>query len=315
MDAFNKPSWTAEGISILNGAFGDYLHQRQNGLAIQMACYYNTRPLDLSAASLQAAYPKASARVCILVHGLVSNEGVWGFSDQDQRTVSYGALLHAALGYTPIYIRYNTGLPIPDNGLALSRLITELVECYPVAIEEIILIGHSMGGLLIRSACHHATERNLGWVQQVTRIFYLGTPHEGSHLAKFAYRTVAVLHAVPNPITRLIGNLINLRSQGVKDLRFGTALHPSEDDRANFQADGPWLSHARHYLLVGTLTKNPRNVISMLFGDALVNVPVQDAEAALVGLHKQIKVFPGVHHMALAHNPAVYAQIREWCEE
>jgi len=315
MDNFSKPSWTAEGISILNGAFGDYLHERQNGLAIQMAFYHQARPLALNAASLQAAYPSATAKVCILLHGLVSNEGVWAFSDQDrpQQTFSYGTLLQAELGYTPLYIRYNSGLPIADSGRTLNGLIAELVACYPVAIEEIIVIGHSMGGLLIRSACHYASLQNLDWVNHVRRIFYLGTPHEGSHLAKFAHRTVAVLHAVPNPITRLIGNIINLRSQGVKDLRFGTAIHPHEDDPA--QAEGPWLSHAQHYMLMGTLTKNPKNVITVLFGDALVNVPVQNPEAVQVGPQKQIKVFPGVHHMALAHHRAVYEQIKQWCTE
>jgi pimeloyl-ACP methyl ester carboxylesterase len=317
METFSKPSWTTEGISILNGAFGDYLHQRQNGLAIEMAFYHRARPLRLSGASLQDAYPQATAKLCILLHGLISNEGVWGFSDQDQpeQTVSYGSLLQAELGYTPLYLRYNTGLPIAENGAALNRLIAELVECYPVAIEDIIVIGHSMGGLLIRSACHYASEQNLDWVNKIRRIFYLGTPHEGSHLAKFAHRTAAVLHAVPTPVTRLIGNIINLRSQGVKDLRFGTALHPAEEARSQpaAQTDGPWLTHAQHYLLVGTLTKNPRNVISVMFGDALVHVPVQSDEAALAGPQKQIKVFPGVHHMALAHNQAVYAQIRRWC--
>jgi triacylglycerol lipase len=321
------PGWASAGVSILNGMVGDYLHRRDNGLAIKMAFMQDGRQLTLDAAGLRSAHPAPTGKICILVHGLCCSETSWTLSGstQDGGETSYGSLLQTELGFTPFYLRYNTGLPIADNGRDLATLLDDLVLAYPVAIEEIVLIGHSMGGLVIRSACEYASGQQNRWVESVRRVFYLGTPHEGADLEKFAHIAAATLRAVPNPITKLIGDVLNLRSRGVKDLRRGLPL-PDERNEApspslpqSKRKAIPWLAHAQHYLVAGTLTEDPQHIVSLLLGDALVKLPrargktkSDDRNALLPS--ENIKVFPKVHHMALAHDPAVYQQIKQWCQ-
>lgn len=320
------PKWTEWGISVLNGVFGDYLRERRNGLAITMAFYHENRPLPLTTASLPQAHGNLSSKLCILLHGLGCNEGVWTFRDPAQRAqdLSYGTLLQQELSYTPFYLRYNTGLPVADNGKGVAALLDELLTCYPADVTDIVLIGHSMGGLVLRSACHYGAQHQHEWVKKVKQVFYLGTPHEGADLEKLGHVTTAVLHAVPNPITRLIGTLLNRRSQGIKDLRLGNPLveewpevFPNASGGTNRQVI-PWLASARHYLIVGTLTEDLRHPIALLFGDALVRLPRVHQHSVPEGEHRPapnhyVKIFPQLHHMSLARHPKVYQQIKHWC--
>ncbi len=293
------PDWMATATSILNGCFGDYLKQNDNGLAIDMALYQNNRPLALTREALRTTHQVLSGKLCLLLHGLCCHEGSWSFPDDPERT--YGSALQADLGFTPYTLRYNTGLPIPFNGKRLDLLLEELLVAYPVPVEEIVLIGHSMGGLVLRGACHYGAERKAEWIGKVSRVFYLGTPHEGAALEQAGHWITTALHAVAHPITTLIGDLANQRSQGVKDLRHGTVL-----EAADFTGAVPWLDSARHYLIAGTVTDDPEHLASQLFGDGLVQPPQ-------AGEH--VKLFPGVAHMQLAHDPNVYQQIRTWCTQ
>jgi len=181
-DAAKKPA-AAPGLgatlaSIVNGCFGDYLSQRDNGLAIDMAFYQHNRPLALTPEALRDAFPAPTGKLCVLLHGLCCHEGSWDYPDSPVR--SYGSALQADLGFTPLFLRYNTGLPIPYNGKALDTLLEQLLTAYPLPVEELVLLGHSMGGLVLRGACHFGAERGAAWVGKVSRIFYIGTPHEGA---------------------------------------------------------------------------------------------------------------------------------------
>ena len=300
-DAERKPA-AAPGLgttlaSIVNGCFGDYLNQHDNGLAIDMAFYQHNRPLMLTTEALRNAFPAPTGKLCVLVHGLCCHEGAWDYPGNPAH--SYGSALHDDLGYTPLFLRYNTGLPIPYNGAALDALLEKLLAAYPVPVEELNLIGHSMGGLVLRGACHFGSERGAAWVSKVSRVFYIGTPHEGAALEKLGHLVNSVLHAVPNPITHLLGDVASQRSQGIKDLRHGTVL----DGTAGI-ASVPWLASAQHYMIAGTVTDDPEHLATRLFGDGLVQPP-QAGE--------NVRLFPGIAHMELAHSDAVYDQIRAWC--
>lgn len=300
-DADNKPA-AAPGLgatfaSIVNGCFGDYLSQRDNGLAIDMAFYQHNRPLPLTPEALRDAFPAPTGKLCVLVHGLCCHEGAWDYPGNPRR--SYGSALHADLGYTPLFLRYNTGLPIPYNGQALDTLLEQLLAAYPHPVEELVLLGHSMGGLVLRGACHFGAERGAAWVGKVSRIFYIGTPHEGAALERVGHLVNSILHAVPHPVTHLLGDVANQRSQGIKDLRHGTVL----DGVAGIAA-GPWLASAQHYMIAGTVTDDPEHLAAKLFGDGLVQPP-QAGE--------NVRLFPGIAHMQLAHDDAVYDQIKTWC--
>src|SRR5262249_14992739 len=155
-----------------------------------------------------------SSRVAVLVHGLMCTESVWRFPDG----TDYGTRLAADLGFTPLYVRYNSGRSIADSGASLARLLTALVEAYPCPIEEIAFIGDNMGGLVVRSACHAATMEQHRWLDLVRRAIYVGTPHLGAPLERLGRVVTSVLGAIDDPYTRLIAEVAELRSDGVKDL-------------------------------------------------------------------------------------------------
>ena len=291
------PGWSATATSILNGCVGDYLARRDNGLAIDMAFYGGGKPLPLMPDSLRADLHTPTRKLCVLLHGLCCHEGVWNYPADPAR--SYGSALRDDLGYTPLVLRYNTGLPIPYNGKSLDTLLEKLLLAYPEPVDEIVLIGHSMGGLVLRGACHYGVERDAPWVRLVSRAFYLGTPHEGAMLEKVAHLMTSVLRAVPHPVTALVGDVAGQRSQGVKDLRNGTTV-----DADDLIGAVPWLASAQHYLIAGTVTDDPGHLAARLFGDGLVQPPRAG---------DNVRLFPGVGHMDLAHDEAVYDQIRTWC--
>lgn len=301
------PGWADSAVSIVNGMVGDYLHNSANELAITMACYHRNRPLPLTRAAIEQAHPQHTPHICVLVHGLGCHEGIWSYPQPGapEQATSYGAGLHDELGYTPFYVRYNTGMALQTNGQQLDALLGTLLAAYPPPVEEIVLIGHSMGGLIIRIACDLAAQREGSWVEHIQRVFYLGTPHDGADLARLSHATARVLGVLPHPITRLVGTVLNQRSQGVKDLNAGTP-HIA------------WLSHAQHYLLIGTLAAHPDHVVSRMFGDGLVLAPPADhadspAEWLLPIPAEHVQLFPRTNHLRLAHDPAVYQQIKAWC--
>lgn len=298
-------AWPERGVSILNGMFGDYLQKRGNDLAIAMSFRHEGQPLELTEAGLRGAHPSLTGRLCVLVHGLCCNESVWTFPGSATPGSSYGSRLRRDLGYTPFYIRYNTGLPIAQNGEHLANLLNGLVAAYPLPVEEIALIGHSMGGLLMRSACDPTRNDAARWLKSVKQAIYIGTPHDGADLERFAHLTTGTLRALPTHVTRLIGDILNLRSRGVKDLAYGEQQAPDGTE--------PWLASARHYLLMGTLTRDPEHPVGRIFGDALVRVPQAASSPKLKESSPDIVVFPGIHHLALAHDESVYRCIRHIC--
>lgn len=303
--------WADWGISAVNGLFGDHLQRRGNGLAIDMAFYHGGRRLRLTADGLRAAYPGLSGKVVVLVHGLGCNEGTWLFADPatpGSRT-TYGEMLRRDLGYIPFYVRYNSGLPIADNGRRLSALLNALWAAYPVPIDDLVLIGHSMGGLVLRLACAAAAEADAAWLDPLHHVFYLGTPHDGAALARFNAWTVTTLHTIPDPVTRLVGDVLDLGSQGIKDLRRGIS---AESEAL------PWHADAEHHLIAATLANDSDGGLAAIIGDGLVSVPAAHAASHARGDIEYIDRvhthrLPGLSHLRLVNDPAVYHHIRRAC--
>jgi pimeloyl-ACP methyl ester carboxylesterase len=307
-------------IGVLNGTLGDYLKRTGNGLATPMQIVHAEKPVAPVRPALAAAYPGATPRIAVLVHGLMSVESVWRMPDGE----TYGSLLARDFGYTPMYIRYNTGLHISENGAALAELLERLVEEYPTPVEELLLMGHSMGGLVLRSATHAASERGMRWLSLVQRAFYIGTPHLGAPLERLGNALSWTLGKVGNPYTSLIADIVNLRSSGIKDLRYANLRR---EDWEGADADAllqnrrhpvPLLAHIRHHLVAGTLSRDPR--LSMLFGDAMVAVHSATGRArprdrCAPFPQEHVRIMHGMDHMRLACDPEVYAQIRAWREE
>lgn len=269
-------------LGVFNGLLGDYLHRTGNELATEMA-FVGDAPAQIG------------PRVVVLVHGLMCTEDAWRLPDGSD----YGSLLARDLGYAPLYVRYNTGRSVAENGEELARLLEALAA--RGEIEEIVLLGFSMGGLVIRGACHVASAEEMHWLPLVHRAFYVGTPHLGSPWERAGRTLTRFLRVVPDPYTRLVADLGDLRSRGIKDL--GDPCHPF-----------PLLPTIRHHLVAGFLDER----IATLFGDAMVplasgtNGTCTDVSAIPP---EHVKILPGVAHMSLAHHPDVYAHIRAWCEE
>lgn len=311
-------------IGVLNGTIGDYLKRTGNGLATSMTLAHENRALPLARAAIAAAFPAATPRVMVFVHGLMSTETVWEMADG----TSYGSRFAHDFSVTPLYVRFNSGLHVSENGEALDALLEQLIDEYPVPIEELILVGHSMGGLVIRSAAHAGADRDRRWLALVKRAFYLGTPHLGAPLERFGNVLTWVLRKVGDtigdPYTPLIADILNLRSSGVKDLRYANLRR---EDWEGSDADAllqnrrhpvPLLPHIRHHLVAATLSDDPR--LSLLFGDAIV--PLRSAtgrarppDRAALFPQEHVRVLSRLDHLSLAHEPEVYAQLHTWFEE
>jgi pimeloyl-ACP methyl ester carboxylesterase len=292
-------------LGALNGAIGDVLHRNGSELALTMSARH-------------AGAESATPRIAVFVHGLCETDDAWSlFGDRP----TYGDLLAADLGYTPVYVRYNTGLHISDNGRHLSDLLEDLVRGWPVPVTEIALVGHSMGGLVCRSASHQGHASEAVWIEPLRHVFCLGTPHLGAPLEKAANAAGWALGRLPE--TRAFAKLVNGRSVGIKDLRFGSCAEadwcdcdPDEFLKDRCQ-DVPFLETATYYFIGATLSRARQGVLAHAVGDLLVRYP----SASGSGRRRRIgfEIDNGLHlggatHFHLLNHPAVYEQLRSWLE-
>ena len=167
-DAVASPEREAV-LAALNGVLGDHLEVSANPLAISMHLRHEGRPLAIDAASLSRSLPQAKRRMLLLVHGLCMNPLQWRRNDHD-----YGATLAKEGGFTPLHVHYNTGLHVSSNGRMLADRLQALQGAWPVPLEEIVIVGHSMGGLIARSSFAQASARGDAWPGRLTRIAFLG---------------------------------------------------------------------------------------------------------------------------------------------
>jgi pimeloyl-ACP methyl ester carboxylesterase len=285
-------------VAALNGVWGDRLAARRSALAADMRVL---------------AEPPPTPRLAVFVHGLCETEAAWRTRLCEP---GYGDRLRDELGYTPVYVRYNSGLHVSDNGRALARELDALLERWPVDVEEIALVGHSMGGLVNRAACHYGGR----FAGRVRHVFCLGTPHLGVDLEKGANVLAWALARAPE--TRGFGRLLNARSAGIKDLRFGSCVEEDwcDCDPDEFLRDRcrevPFLPHAHYYFIGARL--NPA-VVGKLVGDLLVRMPSASGHRRGRGRRIPFEVdhgheLPGLNHFHLLNHPAVYARLRAWLE-
>jgi pimeloyl-ACP methyl ester carboxylesterase len=294
-------------LGALNGAVGDALDREGSELALSMS--FRQDGQDVRPGQYEGATPK----LAVFVHGLCETDEGWNLFGG----ASYGSRLGEDLGYSPLYLRYNTGLHISDNGRRLSELLEEVVAGWPTPVEEIVLVGHSMGGLVARSACHYGHAGDAEWARRVRHVFCLGSPHLGAPLEKAANVAGYALSRLPE--TRPLAKLVNGRSVGIKDLRFGSCVDedwcdcdPDEfmQDRCN---EVPFLDCATYYFVGATLGQNKNSFV----GDLLVRFPSASGQGRKRRLPFEIDKgahFGGMNHMQLLNHPAVYEQIYRWLE-
>ncbi len=324
-DAAGTWPWLMDhGESALNALYGDYLHDRGNGLDLGMTFRRHGRILSLQPGALTQHLPRDDGKICIFIHGLGCTEWSWSISAEEfygDAGVNFGSMLESDLGITPHYVRYNTGRHVSENGKLLAGLINRLMEIYSCDLREIILVGHSMGGLVARSALHHGHTHGLPWAQRVKHVFCLGSPHLGAPLEKILRIASYLLRSFPSAGTEVPADVIDSRSSGIKDLGLG---YTQEAEWMNQDPDElfwdqpryrqPFVRDVNYYLIGATFTRDVDHPLGRLLGDLLV----RPASATCGTGHGQQhytftmgRIFSGISHMHLANHPDVYAVIKQ----
>jgi pimeloyl-ACP methyl ester carboxylesterase len=306
-------------VAALNGVLGDHLAASHNPLAIAMHLRAGGAPLALTADGIAAAVREPRARVVVLVHGLCMSDANWERQGHD-----HGRKLAGDLDASALYLRYNTGLHVADNGEALSGLLAQLVERWPVPQMQLVLVGHSMGGLVIRSAYAAAERAGHAWRNRVRALAFLGTPHHGAPLERGGQGIDLLLAA--SPYTAAFTRLSRMRSAGITDLRHGTvrAEDRQGDARFDHHVDArtplPLPANVPCFTIAGSLSKTAPRTARLPRGDGLVPV------ASALGRHPDARMqldFPpsrqhialGTGHLDLLCSAPVYRKLRDWLRE
>ena len=303
-------------LAALNGVLGDYLVASGNPLAIPMSLRRDGRSLALETRALAAAIPQHGGKLLVLAHGLCMNDLQWNRAGHD-----HGAALALALGYTPIYLHYNSGLHTSINGRAFADLLETMVEQWPHPVEELAIVAHSMGGLVTRSACHYGAVAEHHWRRKLRGVVFLGTPHHGAPLERGGNWVDVILGAVPYsaPFSRLG----KIRSAGITDLRYGNVIDEHWEGRDRFARVGgarqfmPLPKGVRCYAMAATTGKKSGDLRDRLLGDGLVPVDSalgrpEDARFTLAFPKSRQWIGYGMNHLDLLGRTEVSDRIIRW---
>lgn len=293
----------ASVVAALNGVLGDHLEASGNPLATPMVLLHGDQPLQVQRDALAAALPQASPRLLLVLHGLCMQPG------QLREGLDLGAQVGAACGSTVLYLRYNTGRHVVANGRELADLMEKLAAAWPVPLQRVDMLAHSMGGLVARSACLQAQASQHEWLALLRSLVFLGTPHHGAPLERGGHGIDLLLGA--SPYTAAFSRLTGLRSAGIRDLREG---HVSMGNGAPVAVPLP--AGVACYAVAGTLGAAPR-LGDRVLGDGLVTVESAlgrhpDPGRVLAFAPDHVWVGTGLGHLELLHSPAVLEQVLRW---
>ncbi|UCH29470.1 MAG: hypothetical protein JSV06_00180 [Myxococcales bacterium] len=322
--AAGTASWYVDyAQASVNGFWGDYLARRQNRLDLGMTLRHHGRHLPTTRDSFAEALPNPTSKLCIFVHSLAATEWLWSLSSEEyygDPDVTFGTRLADDLGYTPLYLRYNTGRHISDNGKMLAKLVTEVLDAYPAPVDEIALVGHSMGGLVARSAAHYAREHDEPWAAHLRHIACIGSPHLGAPLEKAVNVLTHVLKKVDAAGAHVPAALLDARSAGVKDLRYGYTIDEEWAGRdpdevfADARQNIPLVDGVGYYFLAATISRDPEHPLGQILGDLMVRLPSasgEHPEPARKIHFSSGAVVPGMNHIHIANHPVVYEALRD----
>lgn len=303
-------------LAALNGFFGDRLADGANPLAIPMRLRRHGQALELQRQALARDIPGATGKLLVLVHGLCRCDLQWRRNHHD-----HGEALERDLGYTALYLSYNTGRHISVNGRELAQVLEQLVANWPLEVEEIAIIGHSMGGLVARSACHYGKKARHAWPRKLRHLVFLGTPHHGAPLERNGNWLVEMIGraAFAAPVTRVA----RLRSAGITDLRYGNLVDEDWHGRDRFeQADDrrlpvPLPRGVKCYTIAGTTGRRLGDIRDRFLGDGVI--PLDTALGRHTDALRTLR-FPaarqwiafGIHHLDLLSRSEVYDKLKEW---
>jgi len=304
-------------LSALNGVMGDRLVASNNPFAIPMTLRYQGKTLNWQ---VLPPMPDVTGKVLVLVHGLCMNDLRW-HAQHKGLGFSHGEALESALGYSPVYLRYNSGLHISQNGRELSAQLEQLVMHWPIQIDELTVVAHSMGGLLTRSAFYYAKQEALRWPDHLKNIVFLGTPHHGAPLERAGNRLDVILGSTP--YTAPFAKLGRLRSAGITDLRYGHLLDEDWNSHHRFHRKPdnrqivPLPDGVACYTVAAAMASKPSTLVNHLAGDGLVPLHSalgrhDDALRNLMFPKSAQSIAYRMNHMDLLSSPEVTRQMVQW---
>jgi pimeloyl-ACP methyl ester carboxylesterase len=312
-----KTSDEREAIrSVLNGVIGDYLEKKENPLKITMQFRHQGKGIFLNNKSLEDTYPSINGKILLMVHGSCMNDIQWTRKDHN-----HGTTLAKELRTTPIHLHYNSGRHISTNGQDFNSLLEELINHWPVPVEELVIIAHSMGGLVSRSAIYYGEQQKKKWTEHLKKIIFLGTPHHGAPMEKAGNYLDVILEAVP--YSKPFARLGKIRSAGVTDLRYGNLLDEDWDDSDRFKMQTDQRQYIalpksiKCYAIAGNASKEDASLSSKFLGDNMVTVKSalgqhKNPERCLDFKKENTWVAYKNTHVDLLSSPKIYDKIKSW---
>jgi hypothetical protein len=290
-------------VPIINGLHGDSMDEKGHKALIKMS--FRHKSLDINLKDIKEKFKLADneGKLIIMVHGLMNDETIWHSNPEDliQRM---GTFLEKQNKANILYIRYNTGRHISQNGRDFSSLIQNLIDTFKNYIKELTIISHSMGGLVTRSAGYYAEKSGHNWLSKLKNVFLIGVPNEGSYLARVAHMAQYFLRKFDPTENDTIAKFFEIRSNGIKDLSFGFLVdedwqNPNYEREKKVKATKVYpVPNVEYYLVAGTVsTKSEKKKIFTFFGDGLV-----EKQSALSDLFKEKESQQGMVHFKLFEN-------------
>lgn len=306
-------------LAVLNGIIGDYLNENENPLATVMKFRYQGKTINRDEKSIRDAYPKVTGKILLMVHGLCMNDVLWQHNGHD-----HGTLLAEEQNWTAIYLQYNSGRHISENGQLFSSILEELINAWPVTVEEVVIVAHSMGGLLSRSAFHYGTKEEQSWTTYLKKMMFLGTPHHGAPLEQVGNYIDHLFDAIP--YVKPFARLNKMRSSGITDLRFGSLVE--EDWKGLDRFKNQWNKKtaialpttAGCYSIAASIGKEEDDLTVRLLGDGLVQVKSalgkHDNQQEMLDFESEKTcILYETNHMDLLSSKNAYNQLKLWLAE
>jgi len=326
MPRLPQPESTPErdrALAALNGVLGDHLEATHNPLALPMTLRHQGHVLTPDTDRLSVMLPQSNGKIAVFLHGLCMSEHHWTPDPEASDKTDLTRAVHDEAGYLPLRLSYNTGRPIQANGRELADKLEAMLQAWPEPDDELVLIGHSMGGLVAHSACHQATQTGHSWPARTRCLITLGSPHHGAPLERIGHQVDRALALTPfsRPFTRLGA----IRSAGITDLRYGN-LTAQEDRQASRSTSGESPDHPvqslpelRFYALAACLGSTPSEKRSRLLGDGLVPVDSAlgrhpDPQRHLAFAPENQALLCDVSHLDLPTHPETLSTVLRWLE-
>ena len=305
-------------LSILNGVIGDYLAEKENPLEIEMHFVHQSKKITIDKKSIKNSYSNISSKIILMVHGSCMNANLW-----TRKNHNHGEILAKETSETLIYLNYNSGKHVSTNGKEFNELLEKLTKNWPVPVEEITIINHSMGGLVTRSALYYGEQAQKSWTNLTKKIVFLGTPHHGSHIERKGNYLDLILESVP--YAKPFAKLGKIRSAGVTDLRYGNLVDEDWQYKNRFELKKehkkhiPLTKNTEYYSIAAVTGKEKNYIKNRFFGDSLVSVK------SALGKHKNrdknlhfkkentFTVYEN-NHSDLLSNPKITEILKNWLQ-